>query len=234
MHRLNLPTNATFVQHLGAVEDYARPMRDMWSSFWLKAAAAYSGELWYLCYFALVGRWSEATTAEPVWEPLDSLVALSKRLDAAEAWALLNRLVTDGTIELSPSVIARAPDVQVPSTDLWQVLTPSSIGNTIADVVEEAQWRWLHDYGWGQWLTDSPAKDSLQRRTSRELEQVGLKNYQSFISTYFGSGEQRQNDADADMFQFQLDLPLALRVSPGIPDPSLPLLCSRRSLWTTW
>jgi hypothetical protein len=115
MHRLHVPDNPSFLQLMGGVEEYAYPVQDMWPSFWLKAAAVHDGETWRLCYFALVGRWSEAATVEPVQEVRDALAAVSRSLDAAETWALLSTLVTNGTIELAPSVIAHAPDVSVPA-----------------------------------------------------------------------------------------------------------------------
>src|SRR5690349_17627806 len=143
MHRPHLPDNPTFLQYMGGVEEYAFPVREMWPSFWLKAAAVHDGEMWHLCYFALVGRWSETATVEPVQETRNALAAVSRSLDADEAWALLSALVSDGTIALAPSVIAHAPDVSVPTlgTDAWQALTPTSLGRTISDVVEEAEWR---------------------------------------------------------------------------------------------
>jgi hypothetical protein len=131
----------------------------------------------------------------------------------------IDRLVTDGTIELSPSVIAHAPDVPVHQTEAWQVTSPST-GHTIADVAEDAQWQWLHYYVSTQWLDDWQSRELLDKRLYADLQWMGLTNYQSFINTYFGSDEQRPNDPGSDMFQLQLKFPPGLRVCPGVPDLS--------------
>ena len=220
MYGLDVSHPVTFRDLMGLFDEYAHPVRDMWTSFWLKAAAVRDGETWHLCYFALVGRWREADNAQEVRELGDSLVAVSRRLDADEAWEVLAALVTDGTVGLADGVRAQAPDRQVNSTSPQaQVPTPTYLAHTIADVAEKAQWRWLYEYGWTQWLDDLPASE-LHRRVLPDLERVGMGSYQAFINTYFGNGEQRPNDYSFSMLQYIVDLPMALQVVPGIVDPA--------------
>jgi hypothetical protein len=218
MHRLDVSLNPDFRHLIGEFEEYAAPLRDMWTSFWLKAAAVYDGKTWHLCYFALIGRWGEAVGVEEVYAPGEALTAVSRRLDAAEARGLLDALVVDGVVPLTEGVRAVVPDVSVPQYAQWQTPSPKQPISTTADAVEQAEWRWLHAYLATQWLSDSLARFKQEERILPDLERAGEPNCQRFISAHFGAWEYRPNDPSFEMLQYCIDLPLALRVTSGIPN----------------
>lgn len=217
VYRPDVPLSVTFLELMGIFEEYAYLVRDMWPSFWLKAAAVHDGKRWNLSYFALVGRWREAAVEE-VWEPGNALVVVSKQLSADDGWKLLNDLVAKGVVALSDAIIAEVPNIPVPSYHHYQEPTPQPPLSTTADVAENAEWTWLYVYDSGQWLPSTEHNDLL-RRLQPDLERHGLRDYQRLINAHFGVSEYRPNDSSCDRLQYHLDLPLALRIIPGISDP---------------
>lgn len=218
MYKFDTPSNVTFRNLMGLCEEYAYPLSAMWPSFWLKAAAVHDGDVWRLTFFALVGRWGEAVGIDEVQSSGEALAAVSKRLDASEAWTLLDTLVTEGFVPLSDSIQAFAPDVLVPACPHWQEPSLPHPLSTTADVAEEAAWRWLYAYGTTQWLPDMTVRFKLERRLQADLDRVGVRDYPRYISTHFGQWEYSPNNPSFDMLEYHLDLPLALRITHGAPD----------------
>lgn len=212
----------TFLEFVGHVEEYAYPLREMWPSFWLKAAAVRHDDAWCLCYFSLCGRWSGHSAAHEFRELSDALVAVSIPLDAETTWNMVESLVDTGSIALLPEFIALVPQMQRPisPTVLWQEPVQWELPETIKDVCEPADWRYLHTSGTLQWLDDLQTQFALQRALQPYLSRVSERDNQSFIASRFGSGKRQANNYSLEIFQYFFDLPLALRVVSGIPDHS--------------
>jgi hypothetical protein len=73
MPRFDLPQQGTFMQLAGAVATYIDPFEAMWPFYWLKMAAVRDGDIWSLCHFSLVGRWSDVEPIRPVRDRGDAL-----------------------------------------------------------------------------------------------------------------------------------------------------------------
>jgi hypothetical protein len=120
MTRFELSPTATFIDLMGEIEEYAYPFRQMWPSFWLKAAAIRDNDVWRLCVFALSGRWSDEEPIKPFSEQLGALAAISRRINATAAWEMFESLQATKTITLEPGVVAVAPEPYVPNIAQWQ------------------------------------------------------------------------------------------------------------------
>src|SRR5690242_21732439 len=110
MPRFDLPQQGTFMQLAGAVATYIDPFEAMWPFYGLKMAAVRDGDIWSLCHFSLVGRWSDVEPIRPVRDRGDALVIVNAPFATAAARQMLATLAQDGTIALL-DVTAHAPNI---------------------------------------------------------------------------------------------------------------------------
>ena len=230
----------TFANQIGILMDYISPFKQMWPFYWLKAAAVRDpkASIWRLCYFALIGRWSDIKPIREICDSGNAIVAISQLIDAAKAWEILTSLEEYGTIELPANITASAiPDFSSP-TFYCQEGIPFSIPKVIAEVAESADWRYL----WAQenttWRTDRVkwffddvsnerdynewlSEERIRQTAKSDLDKRGLQDFQAFTSTRLGLDLTQQGiTCSIRDFLFHFDLPLALRVERGIPDRS--------------
>src|SRR5712692_5163297 len=119
----------TFAERMGLLLDYIEPFKQMWPFYWLKVAAICDprAKTWLLCYFGLSGRWSDTKPIEPICDKGNAILAVSKQIDADEAWKMLAALRQNGAIQLLSDVIAAAkpkPDITFPRST-WQARVTS-------------------------------------------------------------------------------------------------------------
>lgn len=231
----------TFAERMGLLLDYIEPFKQMWPFYWLKVAAICDprAKTWLLCYFGLSGRWSDTKPIKPICDKGNAILAVSKQIDADEAWKMLAALKQNGAIQLLPDVIAAAkpePDITSPHTT-WQArVTSQEIPNIVANVAEPVNWRYLYLHEKStrpvagillidedKYVFDNHMRSAMQD----DLDVRGLPDFGSFGATRLGFayGGEGPNCSITD-FLYQFDLPLALRVERGVPDRqnnSLPL-----------
>ncbi len=231
----------TFAERMGLLLDYIEPFKQIWPYYWLKAAAIRDprSSLWLLCYFGLSGRWSDTKPIKPIYDKGNAILAVSKPIDADEAWEILVSLRQNETLQLSPDVIAVAkpePDITFPRST-WQArVTSQEMPNVVADVAESVDWRYLYQFEnitrpiSGVLSTDEDRytfDNRIRSAVQDDLDERSLIDFGSFGATRLGFayGGEGPNCSITD-FLYQFDLPLALRVERGVPDRqnnSLPL-----------
>src|SRR5258707_917478 len=179
MPRFDLAENATFPQLVERIIECSRSFEQMWPYFWIKAVAVRDGATWHLCHFYLVGRWSDG---QPIRRKRDKVeggaVALVSHLvTASEAWGMLATLAQEGTVSLLPDVVAMAPHVPISNIGCYWKEPVRDIPAGIADVIEQAPWRYLH-IGYTQpWLAnDFETQARLQRAIQRDLDQRNARS----------------------------------------------------------
>ena len=218
MPRFDLAENATFPQLVERIIECSRSFEQMWPYFWIKAVAVRDGATWHLYHFYLVGRWSDR---EPIRRRRDKVeggaVALVSHLvTASEAWGMLETLAQEGRVSLLPDVVAMAPHVPISNIgSYWKEPVPD-IPASIADVIEQAPWRYLH-IGYTQpWLmSDFDTQARLQRAIQPDLDRRNARSFQALLMSHFGSGQHQANQYSLEMFGYVFDLPLALDVEHG-------------------
>lgn len=187
----------------------------MWPYFWLKAAAARLDDSWHLCVFSLAGQWSDIRQAVPVDQPTDALAVVSKRLDAASAWGMMDSLAATNTIEVAEGITATVPEVYASTSVVWQE-PYAFVPELMADVAEPATWRYFFAGSQVQWLSDSAQRLRMDAAIRPTLDYLSEVNFESFISARFaGQRPPRGNFPSVDTFNYSLDLPLALRMNVG-------------------
>ncbi len=223
----------TFAERMGLLLDYIEPFKQMWPYYWLKAAAIRDprSSLWLLCYFGLSGRWSDTKPIKPIDDKGNAILAVSKPIDADEAWEILVSLRQNETLQLSPDVIAVAkpePDITFPRST-WQArVTSQEMPNVVADVAESVDWRYLYQFEnitrpiSGVLSTDEDRytfDNRIRSAVQDDLDERSLIDFGSFGATRLGFayGGEGPNCSITD-FLYQFDLPLALCVERGVPD----------------
>ncbi len=214
----SLPGQQSFIDLMRAFEAYARPFRPMWPFFWLKAAAVKLDDTWHLVVFSLSGQWSDDRRAAPVEPPLEALALISKRLDAASAWQMVESLVATKTVEIAQGIVAAVPDVFISPSGKWQEAYPyTSVLAT--DVADQATWWYLNLGDQRQWL-DSAQRSQVDAAIRPTLEYLSEDSFESFIAARFARQRpQRGGFPSIDNFNYHLDLPLALRVTVSAYTP---------------
>jgi hypothetical protein len=218
MPRFDLPQQGTFMQLVGAVATYFNPFEAMWPFYWLKMAAVRDGDVWSLCHFTLVGRWSDSEPIRPVRDRGDALVVISAPFAAAEARQMLATLARDGALTLFPDVTSHAPTTQL-STDeyYWQEAAPF-LPVEVADVAEPALWRYLRIAHTGTIPNDPERQARLLRAVTPDLERRNMRSFEELLASRFSAGQHEAHQYTLDSFRYVFDLPLALDIEPGLLD----------------
>lgn len=222
MPRLVLPDPCTFIGLIRSVETYARPARRMWPYYWLNAAAVREDTIWRLCMFSVSGRWSDRCPIQPFVYQHETFAVVSKRIDADEMWAMFRSLKAKKLAQLTDTVVAVAPDLQVPPYAVWQDHAAASSPADIADAVSErAYWWYLNLGGTQPWIADADDRAIRIARALRpDLERYGVDRFESLVSRCFTPRPvPSHNFSSFTNLLYHIDLPLALRIEVGVPNP---------------
>jgi hypothetical protein len=218
MPRFDLPQQGTFMQLAGAVATYIDPFEAMWPFYWLKVAAVRDGDVWSLCHFTLVGRWTDSEPIRPVRDRGDALVVISAPFAATEARQMLATLAQDGAFTLFPDVIARAPTAPLSTGGYyWQEPVPFT-PSEVADVAEQAPWRYLSIVDTQLLPSDFERQARLLRAVTPDLELRNMRSFDELLATRFSAGQREAHQYTLDSFRYVFDLPLALDVERGLLD----------------
>jgi len=218
MPRFNLPQRWTFMQLAGAVATYIDPFKLMWPFYWLKMAAVRDDDAWRLCHFTLVGRWTDVEPIQPVRDRGNALIVINAPFAASEARQMLATLAQDGALTLLPGVTARAPTVTLSTTGYyWQEPVPF-IPSEVADVAEQAPWRFLRIADSQALPSDFERQARLARTVTPDLEQRNMRSFKELLATRFSAGRNEMHQYALDHFRYVFDLPLALDVERGLLD----------------
>jgi hypothetical protein len=201
-----------------AVATYIAPFESMWPFYWLKMAAVRDGDVWRLCHFTLVGRWSDSKPTRTVRDRGYALVIVSAPFAAAETRQMLTTLAQDGALTLLPDVTAHAPTIPLSTGGYyWQEpvhFTPSEL----ADVAEPAPWRYLRIADAQPLPSDPERRARLLRAVTTDLEQRNMRSFEELMVSRFSTGQHEAHQYTVDSFRFVFDLPLALDVERGLLD----------------
>jgi hypothetical protein len=215
MPRFDLPQQGTFMQLAGAVAAYIHPFEAMWPFYWLKMAAMRDGDVWSLCHFTLVGRWSEIKPVRPVRDRGDALVVISAPFAAAEARHMLATLARDGALALFPDVKAHVPTIPLSTSDYdWQEPV-SVLPSEAADIAEQAPWRYLSTAGTQALPSDFERQARLLRAVTPDLDRRSARSFAELLASRFSGGQHETHLYTLDSFRYVFDLPLALDVERG-------------------
>jgi hypothetical protein len=218
MPRFDPPLRGTFMQLAGAVATYSDPFGAMWPFYWLKMAAVRDGDVWSLCHFTLVGRWSDFESIRPVRDRGDALVVISAPFTAAETRQMLATLTQDGALTLFPDVIAHAPTIPLsPGGYYWQEPVPF-IPSEVADVAEPAPWRYLRIAHTETFPHDPDRQARLTRAVTPDLERRNARSFEELLASRFSAGQREAHQYMLDSFGYIFDLPLAFDVERGLLD----------------
>jgi hypothetical protein len=218
MRRFDLPQQGTFMQLAGAVATYIDPFEAMWPFYWLKMAAVLDGDVWSLCHFTLVGRWSDMEPIRPIRDRGDALVVVNAPFTAAETRQMLATLAQDGALTLFPEVTAHAPTIPLsPGGYYWQESVPFLLAEA-ADVAEPAPWRYLRIAHTETFPGDFERQARLTRAVAPDLERRNARSFEELLATRFSAGRHEMNQYTLNYFRFAFDLPLALDIEPGLLD----------------
>lgn len=218
MPRFDL-ANCTFPQVAARVVEYIEPFEQMWPYYWLKAAAVRDGETWHLCYFCLVGRYTDAQPVidgkpvKPLNDNSDALVAVRQQMDADQAMELLRAIATKGRITFGQDVVAQVPEVVLGNTGYHWQEPVGFISSDVKDVAEPAQWVYLYATSNSQqWLTDLNVESRIRNAIQPDLERRGMRDISQYLAVRFAQGEMSANQLMLNQFNYAIELPLALLV----------------------
>ena len=218
MPRFDLPQQGTFQQLAGVVASYIAPFEPMWPFYWLKMAAVRDGDVWLLCHFTLVGRWSDVEPIRPVRDRGDALVVVNAPFPAAEARQMLATLAQDGALTLLPGVTARAPAIPLSTTGYcWQEPVPFT-PSELTDVAESAPWRYLRIADSQSLPGDFERQARLARAVTPDLERRNMRSFEALLAARFSAAQHEVNQYTLNSFRYVFDLPLALDVERGVLD----------------
>jgi hypothetical protein len=215
MPRFDPPQQGTFMQLAGAVAAYINPFEAMWPFYWLKMAAVRDGDVWSLCHFTLVGRWSDVEPIRPVRDRGDALVVISAPFAAAKTRQMLATLAQDGALGLIPDVTAQAPAIQLSTSGYyWQEPVPF-LPSEVADIAEQAPWRYLRIADTQSLPSDFERQARLLRAVTHDLERRNMRSFEELLASRFSAGQREAHQYTLDSFRYVFDLPLALEVERG-------------------
>jgi hypothetical protein len=215
MPRFELPRQESFSQLVGAVAAYTDRFAPMWPFYWLKVAAVRDGDVWRLCHFTLAGRWSGVEPIRPVRDRGDALAVVSAPFAAAEARQLLATLAQEGALAIFPGVIAHAPTIPlITSGYYWQEPVPFT-ASELADVAEQATWRYLHIAGTQTLPSDAERQERLARAVAPDLERRNLRSFEALLASRFSVATHETHLYTLDHFRYVFDLPLGLDIERG-------------------
>ena len=218
MPRFDLPQQGTFQQLAGAVATYIDPFAPMWPVYWLKIAAVRDGDVWLLCHFTLVGRWSDVEPIRPVHDRGDALAVINAPFAAAEARQMLATLAQDGTLTLFPDVTAHAPTITLSSGGYyWQEPVPFTPSEA-ADVAEQASWRYLRIADSESFSHDVERQARLRHAVTPDLERRNMRSFEDLLLSRFSVAAHEAHQHTLGSFRYAFDLPLALDVEHGLLD----------------
>jgi hypothetical protein len=215
MPRFDLPQQGTFMQLASVVATHIDHFEPMWPYYWLKMAAVRDEDAWRLCHFTLVGRWTDVEPIRPVRDRGNALVVVNAPFTASEARQMLATLAQDGALTLLPGVTAHAPTVTLSTTGYyWQEPVPF-IPSEVADVAEQAPWRFLRIADSQALPSDLERQARLARAVTPDLEQRNMRSFEELLATRFSAGRHEMHQYTLDRFGYVFDLPLALDVEHG-------------------
>lgn len=221
MSRSDLPANSTFQQLAARIADHIQPFNQMWPFYWMKAAAVRDGATWHLCFFSLVGRWSDAEPITPMRDQGDALVAVSQLLDAAQAKEILLSITAEGHISLVPEIVATIPAVTLSSNGYQWQEPVQFISEDANDVVEPTQWMYLYASGNSlQWLNDYQIEARIRSSIQPDLDKRNMRDLSWFLASRFARGHiSVANQFNLTQFNYTIALPLALLIERKQRDP---------------